>query len=110
MDDYVKPPKIEQRKYSSISAMIVWKNKMFILFLFTLGILYVINVQYAESRIRKVQTLEKEITQLKWRYWTLKSGMMYEGMEEQVGKKVSDKELIIKEEAPKVLIKKSSSH
>lgn len=57
-----------------------------------------------------MQALEKEITQLKWRYWTLKSGMMYEGMEEQVGKKVSEKELIIKEEAPKVLVKKSTSH
>lgn len=34
----------------------------------------------------------------------MKSGMIYEGMEEQVGKKVSEKELQIKNQAPKVLI------
>lgn len=36
----------------------------------------------------------------------MQSGMIYEGMEEQVGKKVSDKDLQIKNQAPKVLIEK----
>ena len=84
--------------------MIVWKNKMFLFFVFALMIIYIGNVQYSEYRIRKAQILEKEVTQLKWNYWTMKSGMIYNGMEEQVGKKVSEKELIIKSEAPKVLL------
>jgi hypothetical protein len=92
------------RKYSSVSIMIMWKNKMYLLFLFGLMLLYIGNVQYAEYRIRKTQDLEKEITQLKWNYWTMKSGMIYDGMEEEVGKKVSGKQLIIKEQAPKVLV------
>jgi hypothetical protein len=99
-----KTSKLEHKKFKSVSSMIVWKNKMFLFFLFSLMLIYIGNVQYSEYRIRKAQKLEKEVTQLKWNYWTMKSGMIYNGMEEQVGKKVSEKELIIKEEAPKVLI------
>lgn len=102
--DFNKPPKIQNQKYPSIGAMIVWKNKAYLIFLFILTLIYIGNVQYTEHRIRRSQILEKEISQLKWRYWTMKSGMIYEGMEEQVGKKVSDKELQIKNQAPKVLI------
>lgn len=96
---------MENKKYSSVSSMIVWKNKMFLIFLFVLMLLYIGNVQYSEYRIRKAQLLEKEVTQLKWNYWTMKSGMIYNGMEEQVGKKVSTSDLLIKEQAPKVIIK-----
>jgi hypothetical protein len=104
-----KTSKFEKRKYSSVSSMIVWKNKMFLFFLFALMLVYIGNVQYSEYRIRKAQKLEKDVTQLKWNYWTMKSGMIYNGMEEQVGKKVSEQELIIKEEAPKVLIQGKSN-
>lgn len=100
----IKTSTFESKKYKSISAMIVWKNKMFLFFLFSLMLIYIGNVQYSEYRIRKAQILEKEITQLKWNYWTMKSGMIYNGMEEQVGKKVSANELLIKEDAPKILI------
>jgi hypothetical protein len=99
----------EHRKYSSVSSMIVWKNKMFLFFMFALMLLYIANVQYSEYRIRRAQLLEKEVTQLKWNYWTMKSGMIFNGMEEEVGKKVSGNELLIKEEAPKVLIQGSNN-
>ena len=99
-----KTSAFEHKKYKSVSSMIVWKNKMFLFFLFALMLVYIGNVQYSEYRIRKAQILEKEVTQLKWNYWTTKSGMIYNGMEEQVGKKVSASDLIIKEQAPKVLI------
>ncbi|MBK6544048.1 MAG: hypothetical protein IPO78_11570 [Saprospiraceae bacterium] len=108
--DYSRHTKNENKKYSSVSAMIVWKNKMYLVFLFSLMLVYIGNVQYSEYRIRKTQIIEKEITHLKWNYWTMKSGMIYNGMEEQVGKKVSEKELIIKEEAPKVLIQQGQKN
>lgn len=54
-------------------------------------LVYIGNVQYSEYRIRKTQIIEKEITHLKWNYWTMKSGMIYNGMEEQVGKKFQKK-------------------
>ncbi|MBK8956262.1 MAG: hypothetical protein IPM34_12015 [Saprospiraceae bacterium] len=106
MMEYTKPPKINKTKYPSVSAMVVWKNKMFVLFLFGLVLIYIGNVQYTEYRLRKIQILEKDITKLKWNYWTIKADMLYEGMEEQVGKKVSGKEIIIKEQPPHILIQK----
>jgi hypothetical protein len=95
---------LHTKKYSSVSTMIVWKNKMFLFFLFSLMLIYIGHVQYSESRIRRAQILEKEITQLKWNYWTMKSGMLYNGMEEQVVKKVSSQELLIKKDVPKILL------
>lgn len=100
----------EHKKYKSISTMIVWKNKMFLFFLFSLMLIYIGNVQYSEYRIRKAQILEKEVKQLNWNYYTMKSGLIYNGMEEQVGKKVLTKELIIKEKAPKVLIQEKNNN
>lgn len=104
MSDFNRPPKLEKPKFPSVSAMVVWKNKMFVLFLFGLVLVYIGNVQYTEYRMRRMQILEKEIMQLKWRYWNIKSDMLYEGMEEQVGKKVSEKEIFIKEHPPRILI------
>jgi len=88
--------------------MVVWKNRIFLIFLFSLFLVYIANVQYTEIRMRRAQELQREITQLKWRYWTIKSGMMYEGMEEQVGKKVSDREMVIKEQPPQILLRDKS--
>lgn len=110
MLEYTKPPKINKAKYPSVSAMVVWKNKMFVFFLFGLVLIYIGNVQYTEYRMRKLQFLEKDITKLKWKYWTIKSDMLYEGMEEQVSKKVSEKEIIIKEQPPHILIEKNKEN
>ncbi len=98
-----KTSSFDNKKYSSVSTMIVWKNKMFLFFLFSLMLIYIGHVQYSESRIRQAQILENELTQLKWNYWTMKSGLIYNGMEEQVVKKASIKELQIRTDAPKVL-------
>jgi hypothetical protein len=98
------PPKIDGKKYSTVSAMVIFKNLPFMIFIFGLGLVYIANVQYAEYQIRKSQVLEKEIKELKWKYWSLQSGIMYNSTEGQVSKKVSEKELIMKEEAPKKLI------
>ena len=98
------------RKYATVSSMIFWKNKMYFLFVLGIMLVYIANVQYSEYRIRKEQILEKESTQLKWNYWTMKSGMFFNGMEEQVGKKVSETELIIKDEAPKILIQQGQKN
>lgn len=105
-----RPSKDDNRKFTSVSQMIVWKNKMFLAYLFALMLLYIGNVQYSEYRIRKTQILEKEIKHLNWIYWTTEANLIYDGLEEQVGKKVLDKELKIKEEAPKILIQKGQKN
>lgn len=98
------PPKIDGKKYSTISAMVIFKNLPFMIFILGIGLVYIANVQYAEYQIRKSQVLEKEIKELKWKYWSMQSGIMFSTTESQVSQKVSEKELMIKEEAPKKLI------
>lgn len=102
------PPKIDGKKYSTVSAMVIFKNLPFMIFIFGLGLVYIANVQYAEYQIRKSQVLEKEIKELKWKYWSMQSGIMFNSTEVQVSQKVSDQQLLIKEEAPKKLIQQDT--
>lgn len=103
--EYNKPPKIDRRKYSNINSMLFYKNLPYISLIFVLGLLYVANVQYAEKHLRKSQVLQEEIKELKWEYWSLKSGIMYQSMEGQLSKKVQDREIYIRDQAPRKLVK-----
>ncbi len=102
------PPKIDGKKYSSVSAMIIFKNLPFMIFIFGLGLVYIANVQYAEYQIRRSQVLEKEIKELKWKYWSMQSGIMFNSTETEISRRVSDQQLMIKAEAPKKLIQQDT--
>ena len=103
--EYSKPPKIDRKKFSSVNAMLIYKNLPYICLLFVLALVYVANVHYAEKHLRTTQVLNEEIKELKWDYWTLKSGIMYNSTEGQILKKVKEKEIYVPDQAPKKLIR-----
>ena len=86
--EYSNPPKIDRKKFSSVNAMLIYKNLPYICLLFVLALVYVANVHYAEKHLRTTQVLNEEIKELKWDYWSLKSGIMYNSTEGQILKKV----------------------
>jgi hypothetical protein len=63
------------------------------------------NVNTLERQIRKNQILSEDVTKLRWEYWSLKSGIIYNSTEAQVSKKVVDKEIFIGDKAPKKLVR-----
>jgi len=103
--EFNKPPKIDRKKYSNIHTMLFYKNLPFIGLIFVLSFIYAANVQYAEKHLQKSQILQEEIKELKWVYWSLKSGIMYQSMEGQLSKKVQDREIFIRDEAPRKIVK-----
>lgn len=85
--------------------MLFYKNLPYIGLIFVLGFLYAANVQYAEKHLQKSQMIQEEIKELKWVFWSLKSGIMYQSMEGQLSKKVQDREIYIRENAPRKILK-----
>lgn len=72
----------------SIGASIVLKNLPFVLFLSFLTIIYIANTHYAEKQVRQIQTLQKDVKELKRQYNSLKSEIMYKSRLAEIGEEV----------------------
>lgn len=66
-----------------------------ILFVMILGLIYISNTHYAEKTVRKINTIQAEVEDLRADYTTLKSDLMFASKQSEVAKKV--KELDLKE-------------
>lgn len=76
----------------------------FLIFLCVLGMIYIGNSHMAVTNIRKIDKLNKEVTELSWMYKSLKADVMFKSKLTEVAKKVDTlgiKELI---EPPKKII------
>ncbi len=59
-----------------------------ILFVLALGLVYIGNTHYAEQTVRKIQTLQVEVEDLRADYTTLKADLMYSSKQSAVAKRV----------------------
>ncbi len=62
----------------------VIKNLPFIFYLAFLCFIYIANARYAERKIRKIQTVQKEIQKVSWEYLSMKSDLMLKSMQTEV--------------------------
>ena len=62
----------------------IFGNLPFVFFLFFLGLIYIANANFADKQVRKIQTLEKEIKDLKWRYNAAKAELMFDTKQSEV--------------------------
>jgi hypothetical protein len=69
---------------SQHTTNLVFDNFKFILFIGGLGLVYIANAHFAEKRVRRIQSLQKEIKELKWEYTSVKSETMYKSMQSQI--------------------------
>jgi FtsZ-binding cell division protein ZapB len=72
----------------SMGASIVLKNLPYVLFLSFLTVVYIANAHFAERQVRRIQTLQKEVKELKRQYNSLKSEIMYESRLSEIGEEV----------------------
>jgi hypothetical protein len=59
-----------------------------ILFVMILGLLYIGNTHYAEKTVRKINSVQSEVEDLRADYTTLKSDLMFASKQSEVAKKV----------------------
>ena len=61
-----------------------------ILFIMTLGILYISNTHYAEKTVREINAIHAEVEDLRADYTTLKSDLMFASKQSEVARKVKE--------------------
>ena len=61
-----------------------------ILFGMLLGILYISNTHYAEKTVRRINSIQAEVEDLRADYTTMKADLMYASKQSEVARKVKD--------------------
>ena len=74
--------------FGSMSASLVLKNLPFVGFLVFLTVIYIANAHLAEKQVRQIQTVQKEVKELKRQYNSLKSEIMFESRLAEVEEEV----------------------
>ncbi len=88
------------------ASRLVLNNLAFVLFLGFLAIFYIANAHLAERNVRKIQTLQKELKEMRWYYMSLQSENMYNAKRSEVAERVKGQGLAPLKEAPKRIIVK----
>ncbi len=81
----------------------IYKNLPFLYFLCGLGVIYIGNVHFAERNIRKVQSLQTEAREEKWRYMTIESDIMYQSTPTMIERSVAEQDLHFLTQNPVVI-------
>lgn len=66
------------------------KNLPKILFVLTLGILYISNTHYAEKTVRNIHAIQADVEDLRADYTTLKADLMFASKQSEVARKVKE--------------------
>ncbi|MCC6814953.1 MAG: hypothetical protein IT267_00910 [Saprospiraceae bacterium] len=103
--DYNRPPKLESKRYNDLGSMFFFKNLPYFIAALILAMIYVWNVNSLERKIRQNQLLIEENKKLKWDYWSIKSKILFGSIESEISKKVIDKDILINDNVPKVLVR-----
>lgn len=90
----------------------VMKNLPFIFYLAFLSFIYIANARYAEKKVRKIQTIQKDIQKVSWDYLSIKSDLMLKSMQTEVTIEAEKRGLDIKEltAPPKKIIVKDKNY
>ena len=85
-----------QSPIAGLFDMGVWSKKLlqdqlfYILFLGFLTFVYIANSHLAERNVREIQTLQKDLKEMRWYYMSLQSENMYNAKRSEVAKRVKD--------------------
>ncbi len=82
----------------------VVKNGLFILFLVGLGLIHVANTHFAERTVRRINSKEKELQELRWESMTLKSNLMFERKQSELAEQLKETGLEELKVPPKKII------
>lgn len=76
--------------FGTISSEWAIKNMPYLIFLAFLGIVYIANAHYSENKIRKIHTLTDEVNDLRFRYMSLRSELMYETKQSKIASQLNE--------------------
>ncbi|MHB1921907.1 MAG: FtsL-like putative cell division protein [Chitinophagaceae bacterium] len=76
----------EKQKRLRINYLVVVKNLPFILFLSLLALIYIGNGHYADKNMREINTTSHQLKELRWKYLSIKSDLMFRSKLSEVSK------------------------
>ena len=79
------------KDYAHVGTMLsnwVFGNIPFVFFLFFIMLIYIANSNLADKQVRQIQTLEKDIKDLKWKYNGAKAAVMLSTKQSEIEKRV----------------------
>ena len=79
-------------------------NIRFVFLLAFLGVIYIAFAREAESNVRKIQILKKDVRKLRWEYMSLQSELMYTSTQSQIIKSMQDKGFKVDKKGPKRIV------
>jgi hypothetical protein len=85
-------------------SKLVLENLAFVLFLAFLTTAYIANAHLAERNVREIQTMQKELKELRWYQMSLEADNMYNARRSEVARRVRDDGLRMPVEAPRRVI------
>lgn len=94
---------LSQLNPSQQATKLVFGNFSYLLFLGFLGIIYIANAHYSETKVKEVQKLQKEIKELKWEYMSIKSDLMFKSMQSQMDTSLQSTGVDLFQSGPKVI-------
>lgn len=88
----------------SLTSEMLLRNMPFILFLGFLAIVYIANSHYAERNVRQIQTLQKELKELRWQYMSLQAENMFNSKRTEIVNRVKVDGLKPLDEQPRIIV------
>lgn len=86
------------------TSKLVMDNLAFIFFLGFLAMVYIANAHYAERNVREIQTLRKELKEMRWYHRSLQSDNMYNAKRSEVAARVKEDGLRLQRKPPKRIV------
>ncbi len=90
----------------TLSTQLVLKNLPFVFFIAFLTVIYIANAHYSEKTVREIQVLQSELKELRWKYMSLRSELMYKNMYSEVEDRVEKDGLKFQPQLPKKIVVK----
>ena len=87
-----------------IAANTIYRNLPFVYFLGALGLFYIGSVHYAERNMRKLESMQEDLKQVRWKYMSLHSEVTRDGSRSRIADAVAGSGIAVPRVAPQKLI------
>lgn len=93
-------------KIGNKSAELVLGNLTFLAFITSIGIIYIANAHYAEKKVRQIQSMEREIKDIRSKSISVKADLMVNSRLAEIEKDVAPFNIKMTNNPPLVVVEK----
>jgi len=92
--------------FGFLNSNLILGNLKLLGFVALLAVIYIANSHYAERNVRRIQMLQKEIHELRWRYTSIQADIMYNSRQSAMAQNLREQGLRPLRDKPKKIVVK----